>query len=120
MLQITAKTIFWFTAQGKVSQEQPLVSVSAVAFRLEEIQMGKSIQIVTGYRVQNQYANGVQLLLDGAGRIVVERFDNLLSPLSARARKIRVVANSFENFAKQFGGVYNASYYSVKGVKRCK
>jgi hypothetical protein len=113
---VTPQTIFWFTVLGKVSLEQPSVSVSAVAFRLEEIQEGKKIRIVTGHRCFDQYETGVQLLLDEAGRIVVERFDDLFDPLSARERKLRVVASNPECLAKQFGDAYDASYYSRKGV----
>jgi hypothetical protein len=114
--KITQKTVLWFSAQGKVSLEQPPAGVGAIAFRLEELQEGKEICVITSCRAFEQYEAGVQLFLDGAGRIVVGCFDELHEPLPLRERKFRVVASSPEHLAKQFDGVYDALYYNRRGV----
>ncbi len=111
VVKITTKTIFWFTFEGKITLERPPARTEAKPFRLEELQEGKKIRHVTGWRCCDQFAIGIQLLLDEAGRIIVERFDDLERQLTPRGRKPRVIASSLEGLAKQFGGVYDALFY---------
>ena len=108
---ITTQTVFWFTIQGKVSLDRPPARVEATAFRLEQLLDGKKFRHITGWKVTDQFAYGIQLSMDEAGRIVVERFDDLTQDLTPRGRKLRVIANSPEGLAKQFGGVYDALFY---------
>ena len=107
--KITQKTLFWLDYRGKVSLEQPPLSVQAVPFRLEELEEGKEVFVVTERRSYLCDAGWV-LFADEVGRIVVS-FSDELHWVPPRARKIRVIASNPECLAQQFGGTYDAKFY---------